>query len=267
VGVYGLGRFGRFYAELLSRSFTVRAYSRNAGRLPPPGVSRVGEEELCRLPVLMLCVAISALPEVLRRVGPRLRPGALVMDTCSVKVLPAAWMAELLPAHARILATHPMFGPDSAQGGVKGLPLVLHPVRLEARALASWRSFFAGMGLAVRLMSPEQHDREAALTQGLTHFLGRVLAELRLEPSAVATLGYQKLLEIIEQTCNDSWQLFVDLQRYNPYTRQMRARLGDSLREVAARLDQAAAPGQPSPQEVSPEQTPPQQAPPERSPP
>jgi prephenate dehydrogenase len=233
VGVYGLGRFGRFYAELLSRSFTVRAYSRNAGRLPPPGVSRVGEEELCRLPVLMLCVAISALPEVLRRVGPRLRPGALVMDTCSVK----------------------------------GLPLVLHPVRLEARALASWRSFFAGMGLAVRLMSPEQHDREAALTQGLTHFLGRVLAELRLEPSAVATLGYQKLLEIIEQTCNDSWQLFVDLQRYNPYTRQMRARLGDSLREVAARLDQAAAPGQPSPQEVPPEQTPPQQAPPERSPP
>ena len=36
-------------------------------------------------------------PEVLRRLAPRLAPGSLVMDTCSVKELPVRWMRELLP--------------------------------------------------------------------------------------------------------------------------------------------------------------------------
>ena len=72
----------------------------------------------------------------------------------------------------------------------------------------------------------------------MTHYLGRVLAELELEPSRIASLGYLKLLEIIEQTCNDSWQLFYDLQQYNPYTREMRDRLAASLDEVKRRLDE-----------------------------
>jgi len=29
------------------------------------------------------------------------------------------------------------------------------------------------------------------------------------------------LLGVIEQTCNDSWDLFKDLQKYNPYTNEM----------------------------------------------
>jgi prephenate dehydrogenase len=93
-------------------------------------------------------------------------------------------------------------------------------------------------------MSPEDHDREAATTQGLTHLVGRVLAEMQLRPSAIGSLGYQKLLEIIEQTCNDSWQLFLDLQRFNRYTREMRRRLEDSLARIRARLDSDDSPPQ-----------------------
>jgi prephenate dehydrogenase len=160
------------------------------------------------------------------------------MDTCSVKSMPVKWMQEFLPPEVHILATHPMFGPDSARGGIEGLPMILHPVRLENSELRRWRRFFEGMGLSVKLMEPELHDRQAAFTQGLTHYLGRVLTELELEPSPIASLGYRKLLEIIEQTCNDSWQLFYDLQQYNPYTKQMRDGLAASLGEVKRRLDE-----------------------------
>jgi prephenate dehydrogenase len=238
LGVYGLGRFGRFYAELLSRYGTVKAFSRNPETAVPEGVERVDEAGLCDQPVIILCVAISALREVLQRLAPRLKPGTLVMDTCSVKSLPSAWMDELLPPSVKILATHPMFGPDSARDGIGGLPMILHPVRLSAPDLAHWQDFFEGMGLSVQTMKPELHDREAAFTQGLTHYLGRVLAQLELHPSRIASLGYRNLLEIIEQTCNDSWQLFYDLQRYNPYTREMRERLGASLSEVKRLLDE-----------------------------
>ena len=238
LGVYGLGRFGRFYAELFSRYAKVKAFSRNPERQAPPGVRRVGEEQLYDQPVIILCVAISGLPEVLQRMAQKLKPGTLVMDTCSVKSVPARWMEQMLPPEVKILATHPMFGPDSARRGLEGLPMILHPVRLDSKELEPWRSFFQSIGLSVQLMEPELHDRQAAFTQGLTHYLGRVLAELELEPSRIASLGYRKLLEIIEQTCNDSWELFYDLQQYNPYTREMRDRLAASLSRVKERLDQ-----------------------------
>ncbi len=65
-------------------------------------------------------------------------------------------------------------------------------------------------------MTPDEHDREAAFTQGVAHYIGRVLSDLGIQRSPIGTVGYNKLLEIVEQTCNDPWQLFLDLQRYNP---------------------------------------------------
>jgi prephenate dehydrogenase len=237
IGIYGLGRFGGFFASRLADSCAVKAWSRDPGRPTPPGVERVGEEELLRLPAVFLCVAISALPEVLERIAPRLAPGSLVMDTCSVKSLPVAWMQRLLPPEVEILASHPLFGPDSAAGSLEGLPMILWPVRIKPATFERWKSFFGSLGLAVHVISPEEHDRQAAYTQGLTHYLGRVLARMRLEPAPVSSLGYRKLLEIIEQTCNDSWQLFLDLQRFNPYTREMRQTLDRALDALKANLD------------------------------
>ncbi len=245
IGVYGLGRFGVFYSAILAKKVkkcTVKAYSRNPDRRAPEGVKRVSEEELLSMPVLILCVAISSLKDVLMRIAPKIKPGTLVMDTCSVKVMPAAWMEDILPKGVDILATHPIFGPDSARNGLTGLPLVLCSVRIVTERLEKWIRFFSSLGLKVHLMEPHCHDRDAANTQGLTHYLGRVLSELKLTDSRIGSIGYQQLLKIIEQTCNDSWQLFLDLQRYNPYTKQMRKNLSRSLGEIDRRLD-APGPG------------------------
>ena len=91
-------------------------------------------------------------------------------------------------------------------------------------------------------MTADEHDREAAFTQGVAHYLGaRVGGEWacgspRSPPSATSNWR-----EIVEQTCNDSMQLFVDLQRYNPYTAEMRERLEDALSSVRSQLDTAGA--------------------------
>jgi prephenate dehydrogenase len=237
VGIYGLGRFGSFWASLLAQSMQVCAYSRSGAHETPPGVRRVGEEELLSQPVIFLCVAISAIEEVLGRMRGRLAPGALVMDTCSVKTYPVGLMEKLLPAAASILGTHPMFGPDSARAGVGGLPMILCPARIASRELSAWGERFSAIGMAVSVMTPDEHDREAAFTQGVAHYIGRVLSDLGVRSSPVATMGFTKLLEIVEQTCNDPWQLFLDLQRYNPHTREMRERLARSLSAVMSAID------------------------------
>lgn len=236
LGIYGLGRFGRFWAERLARHATVKAYSRRS-RAVPAGVEPVSEARLLECPVLILCVAISAMEQVLGRIRDRLPAGVTVMDTCSVKGHPARLMDEMLPTGVRILGTHPMFGPDSGRETIAGLPMVLCPVRIEPEPLARWERFFAGLELNVVVMEPDAHDREAAFTQGVTHYIGRVLAEMHLRESAIAPLGFQRLLSIVEQTCNDPWQLFADLQRFNPHTVEMRAGLEAAFRGVSARLD------------------------------
>jgi prephenate dehydrogenase len=81
-------------------------------------------------------------------------------------------------------------------------------------------------------MTPDEHDKMVAYSQGITHYIGRVLSDLNLKPTLINTLGYQKLLEIMQQTCNDSWQLFIDLQKYNPYTKNMRIDLQRSIERI-----------------------------------
>jgi prephenate dehydrogenase len=70
-------------------------------------------------------------------------------------------------------------------------------------------------------LTPDAHDRMAASTQGITHFIGRVLDESGVRSTQINTFGFNELLGVIEQTCNDSWDLFKDLQKYNPYTNKM----------------------------------------------
>jgi len=237
VGVYGLGRFGAFWASLLAQRYEVVGYSRSSGRETPPRVRRVSLDRVLQADVLFLCVSISAMREVARAIGPRLSPGTLVADTCSVKVEPVRAMLDELAPEQPILATHPMFGPDSAAGGVAGLPIVVWPARVDAEQHQFWRAEFAGFGLRVLEISPDDHDHEAAYTQGITHFIGRVLGDMDLGSSEIATLGYRRILEVIEQTCNDPWQLFLDLQRYNPYTREMRRSLRASLTRMLEKLE------------------------------
>ena len=238
VGIYGTGRFGAFWASALAQQapHTVLCYNRS-DRSVPTGTVLAELEDLCRCDAVFLCVAISAVESVLRQIAPLVGPDTLVLDTCSVKVYPSALMKSILPPTCSVIATHPMFGPDSAGHGMEGLPLVFCPVRCSDSLQARWRDLFSAMGLRVVQMTPEQHDREAAHTQGITHFVGRVLADLQLAPSEIATVGYERLLQVIEQTCNDPFQLFIDLQRYNPYTDDMRKELQSSLNRLLELLE------------------------------
>jgi hypothetical protein len=135
-----------------------------------------------------------------------------------------------------LLVTHPMFGPDSGAQGVEGLTITVWPLRVGEVNYEAWCDRFSLLKLKVVEVSPEEHDRIAATTQGVTHYVARVLGELDLQPSHIATKSYGHLLQIVQEICKDSWQLFVDLQTYNSYTEDMRFKLEAALWKIYARL-------------------------------
>ena len=224
------------------------------------------------VPISLLKSALEQLQQALAgRLG-QTRP-IWLMDTCSVKAKPLAQLEEAVhklewgqrakPCESpfRVLGLHPMFGPDSATGagrtastgctaGVElaGKRLVLCPASCAGRApgiteaykqgVHLWQRRFAALGLRTILMSADEHDREAARTQGLTHLLGRVLDAFGVAESPIATVGYEALCELREQTCHDTWQLFLDLQRQNGYTAAMRERLQAAFTSICALLEQ-----------------------------
>lgn len=239
IGIYGLGRFGSFWASLFTEDFTVIGYNRTPRDIHIDGVQLVSEDELLSADALFICVAISSFEAVIQSVSSRIKPGTIVFDTCSVKCYPADIMKSNLPEGVSSIATHPMFGPDSAKDGVKGLPMVFSPLECGRDESRYWYKVFEGMGMKMIEMSPDEHDSEAAETQGITHVIGRVLGEMHLEESPIATKGYSKLMEIVEQTCNDPYQLFMDLQHYNPYTHDMRGKLKRSLDKTMKALSDA----------------------------
>lgn len=236
IGVYGLGRFGTFWAqELAKHGNTVLSYSRSH-KDDIENVKLVSEDEVLSQPIIYLCVAISSFEEVLTRITPKIKKGCTVIDTCSVKIHPANLMKKLLPKDVYSIASHPMFGPDSGLNGVQGLPMVVYPLNCPSSLFDEIYKDLESWDLHLLNMSPDAHDREAAWSQGITHFVGRVLDELALQPTELATTGYNRLMSIVEQTCNDPIQLFYDLQRYNPYAKQMRMGLKGSLDYVMQEL-------------------------------
>lgn len=239
IGIIGFGRFGAFMAGHLARDFKVGVCSRSAapGRIEKVGARAVSLAEACARKIVILSVPISAMPHMLARIAPLLKKETLVVDVCSVKTYPVAWMRRTLPETVSILATHPMFGPDSAADALAGKKIVLCRERISARRYARISAYLASRGLTVIDTSPEAHDRQIADSLCLTHFIGRALARFGAEDLRIDTDGYQRLRHVLEVVEHDSWQLFVDMHRYNPYAGERRRAFMAAMQALNEELD------------------------------
>jgi len=230
IGLIGYGRFGKLWAEMLSSHFKVMVYD-SQPRIPKNGVEIVPIHQVIATDTLFLAVPISSFKSVVEEIAPSLRPGTTVLDVCSVKVYPATVMLEHFAPEIGIIATHPLFGPDSYQPD-KSRKIMMHPTRDTYHRFPFWKKFFQKLGLQVVEMTPEEHDKLAAETQGITHFLGRMLQAAGVKRTPIDTQGFLDLLDLMEQTCHDSWELFMDLQTFNPHTPEVLARLEKALKNV-----------------------------------
>ena len=85
-------------------------------------------------------------------------------------------------------------------------------------------------------MTPAEHDRKMASSLVLTHFIGRALGGINAKPTGVDTEGYRRLLRILQTVENDSWQLFLDMNRFNAYAPRMRRGFLRVMRGIDRRL-------------------------------
>jgi prephenate dehydrogenase len=240
IGIIGFGRFGKLVSHYLSQDLDVFVYNRSD---KSPEISRTGArpaslETVCRQDIVIPCVPISTFRDNLKTMAPLLKPGALVIDVCSVKEYPVQWMSAELPESVSILATHPMFGPDSAADSLQDRKICLCRVRMPEKQYHKIKNYLASKGLIVIEATAREHDEQIATSLSLTHMIGRTLSEYGASPLDIDTEGYKRLLHILEVVERDTWQLFQDMHHYNPYAKKKRNEFMKIMEDINSRLEQ-----------------------------
>lgn len=227
---------GQLIAPLLHKDFDLRIHD-PATRLTIAGETPfrfVSFEEAAASDVLLLAVPMSSMEEVCRKLGRLLHAGQLVLDTCSVKIHPLKIMRTFFSPGVEIIGTHPLFGPDSARHGLTGLKVVLCP--LSDRYNDRVRCYLEGLELNVLTATPEEHDQAMAETQCLFHLMARVIQEMDIHLSEIATPGPEKLFRDFAILQKDTRQLFIDMQTLNPYAEGRRREFLRILQKMDAEL-------------------------------
>ncbi|RCW87221.1 prephenate dehydrogenase [Paracoccus lutimaris] len=234
--IFGFGAFGQMAARVLAPHLPVAICDPGPSALQMAqglGLPVVPPEAARQYDIVLLAVPVPALAACLAGIAPHLAAGQLVVDVCSVKEGPAALMRRLLPEGVEILATHPMFGPQSMPAAVRGGRIVICPLR--GRRWRQVAGFLRGvLGLRVILTTPEHHDRHAALTQGLTHLLARALEDFQPHPR-IRTRSFDLLCEALDMVRGDAPEVYEAVTAANPHVAPLRDKLAQLLAAAAAR--------------------------------
>tara|TARA_S200000501_G_scaffold168540_1_gene158793 strand:+ start:495 stop:1208 length:714 start_codon:yes stop_codon:yes gene_type:complete len=229
VSIIGFGRFGAMLHSLLSKGFEVDVYDKNP--IDNSEVNEVSFEEVLKNDTIFIAVPIRDFEDLVINISSKIQSGKTIIDVCSVKVFPKQVMIDNLPLETDIIATHPLFGPDSLKDS--GSVMTMEAVRDSSERYNFWKNYFESQNITIEEISAEEHDMMAARSQGLTHFVGRVIDDFGTNQTRIDTEGYKALHKLVSQTCNDTWDLFEDIQNYNPYTEKMISELNGSFKKIS----------------------------------
>jgi len=241
IGIIGFGRFGKILAKILKKSKKIseievsdRVNKQKEAKIIGLKFSKL--EDTLKKDIIILAIPISKLEKFLKKTNHKFKNSQIVMDVCSVKEYPVKLMKKYLPKDVEILASHPMFGPDSVKYGLKNLQIAFWPVRIKKKNYQIIKDIFKDFGLKIIEIPPKEHDRQTAISLCFVHFLGRSIEKLNFKMPKIQTYGFKKLMEVAENVKNDTRQLFLDIQKYNQFAKKQREKFLKIAEKLNKRL-------------------------------
>lgn len=238
LGIIGVGVFGEFMLRHVAPYFAVRVHDPHRDLAELAEVYNVAPSTLAdcaACDIVILAVPVQIMEQVAGGIAGMLRPGTLVIDVASVKLRPAEILQRVLPAHVDIVCTHPLFGPQSGQKGIADLKITVCEIR-GGRATHVADFLRRRLLLEVIETTPEQHDRELAYVQGLTHLIGKILLDLDLEKIRQTTASFELVMQAVGFIRHDSDELFKAIEQENPYVSEAHERFFRTAQKLEADL-------------------------------
>ncbi|KAF5184910.1 Arogenate dehydrogenase 1 protein [Thalictrum thalictroides] len=188
--------------------------------------------------VILISTSILSFSQVLSSIPFHLlRKPTLFVDVLSVKEYPRQLLLQVLPEEADVLCTHPMFGPESGKNGWEGLAFMYEKVQIRDEDICSrFLQIFRSEGCRMVEMPCEEHDKQAARSQFLTHTIGRVLAQMDIKSTSMDTKGFETLVYLKNDVIKNSFDLYSGLFVHNRFAEQELKNLELALETVKQNL-------------------------------
>ena len=127
---------------------------------------------------VIFCAPVGANEAIARKVGPALKPGAIVSDVGSVKSAVIAAIAPHLPDAVHLVPAHPVAGTEQSgpEAGFAALfvnrwCILTPPEGTSSEAVARLGRFWQALGSNIEVMSPSHHDLVLAITSHVPHLI------------------------------------------------------------------------------------------------
>lgn len=180
------------------------------------GVVVKNDSDIKQADVVLFAVPIDSFEAAAADLAPHVRPGQIVVDITSVKVMPLAVMHKYFERNL-ILGTHPMFGP-----GVRSISnrnFILTPTsEAEANLAKKVKAYLISRRANVTIMTPEEHDEMMSVILALPHFIALAAAEMLADlkdPNKLASISgssYKKLVNLIDSVLSQDPGLYSAIQ-------------------------------------------------------
>lgn len=224
IAIYGQGRFGLVLKELL-KEYEPYLYDIDKDK------SNCSKDQIFTSDLVFFCIPINNFEAVIKENIKFFKEGALLIDTCSVKEHPKKVFLDNFREDLQYLLTHPLFGPDSVN--FQDRLWIYDPLKIDNKTFDFFKTIIKDR--LVKLSS-EDHDKVVAKNQFLTHSIGRILKELKIEENEYSTYGYKALCKVSEQTLSDSLTLYKDMYKYNRFAKEILDELRDSIDKIKAQI-------------------------------
>ena len=239
ISIIGFGNFGKLAAKhliLAGANVFVTDITNKTQEAEEIGARFVSLDECLKNKIIILAVPMENLEQTLNNIKDKLLPNSLVLDVCSLKLFSCKLMKEILPKNIQIIGTHPLFGPQSAPDTIKDMRIVLCNIRSEINTFNKIKEFLESLELKVFITTPKEHDKQMAISQALTHFIGQTAKHMDLQRVDLSTKTFDDLMNIIDIIKNDTPALFNNMQTMNPFAEKARNNFIDAAIELNSDL-------------------------------
>jgi len=238
--IIGYGNFGKLMTSQLKDSFDIfiadKKSIENFDSNKIITAETVSSDLMKDIKAVIFAVPVQFLQEAVDEWRDKIHKHSFILDVSSVKVYPLNILKKSFSGY-KIIGTHPLFGPESVAKKISDLKVVVCNISATKKDLQSLTNLINKLNYEVIEMTADEHDKQIAQVQVLSHFIGFALREFDLKSDLpLKTLAYRKLYDLYENILNDTDELFYTIQHYNPYAKKMRERFIDSLIKLNKKL-------------------------------
>lgn len=238
LSIIGVGAFGEFMLKHVTPYFETKVHDamRDLSDIVTAyNVEACSLEEAAQSDIVVLAIPVRSIEGVLMQIKDKFKIGQLIIDVASVKVMPSAILSKHVPQGVDAVSLHPLFGPQSGKNGIHGLNIAVINVQGDRnQCIADFLS--AKLGLNVIHCTAEEHDRQMAYVQGLTHMIAKVFQRMQVPPITQATTTFSLLQQMVDIVKNDSDALFRAIQTDNPFVEETKMKFFDCVRTLESDL-------------------------------